>query len=1318
MLAKAKEPSSRTQSIASRLLVDDSYDNVDIEKLYEAVVKCLIIEYRNEARFRTPIIQEHNNQTNSGVASSKYHRNSRIEDGTSDPKLPTYLIPRLESHLNLIAMKKKGNDIDDITRRSLLRLYSEMLAPEFKIEVQRVKKPEYLVMKFVSCANKEIVKIGTVPSNQISNVVFKQAGTFVQILISLIKKDKDSDLIIAKLNEHKESLKPSVKSPEGNSGSYASHGGSQSPVKFQQPSFRVTDMDQAMVSLIQDIFAIDQVKLQRDIFAFKELSQEKALHKDIEQTQFYLNKDLGQFTPKSFGTTEAYEQWKLREESMCQQLINKYKVPASQKLLPLPPLPIGYEFYILPRNSQINQFYVKLIQFCLGREVKDNTSPDGKLVDQLLLSKQSSSLLAICAKFWRIDVPTRVTSMFTAGHLCGILKDKLGSSEDLKELGPIDINNSSTLFNSCKKVIEESGLSWNDRSYWSLKDQGLWMKSLSYSYQEVLMSIRESLTLIFNKSVRPKFSPLLNFLGDYIESDPLFESVAASGIARKWEKRLSKTLLRVSETRYAELLSSLPRDDTLSILHILDISDNIVSDIRMIQKRYKNPLLGVLDVPRTSGAVMCAMFGADAKNILKHIDLYAKKKGQVLPFGDALEAYKSLSQIRYIYHQVSSRGSIFKFDLEAFFFPFVQAWVNESGEKISAIVKEALKKDNYEAIDLESDDKKYSSSVLDIFTLIKEFLKILNNLNWPDEYQLARMYTSLLKSISDGALFYANSVTSKIINELDEEEQKKLIQEEDKESESRKTGNWFDDVKNAVSNMQGSAKIDLEEPYNFKPETCVALNNLSAMMQNLDRLEEVLDPDTISHTVDAFNPESQRKYLSHIFSLRLIRAENLKSTGMTSSSRMRPYVTLVDTKARKTIGKTRASNSTSDPEWDEEFEITLPANSSLTVSVTVWDEKIGTHSLCGRSLLQLDPKNYKHDGIPNEFYLDLDSQGRVLVEIAVESERVDAIFVMGRAHRALKRSQDRCIKLIVEKFSRFIHYCFSRTNLRSICGNNGMVRPSQDQMDDAMMPLYDYLNMNLQVLAQYLSKELLLKVMLASWSVITASADELLLPKLSNAKAFHLTSGGSGSKGSTGWQSAVSSAMANVKNTNRIFGFGKLLTNIELETVFSWLNFLCFDFFHNDGNGPPLEDLKNEQYQALLLIPVYYDHDVDYLTLEVERLSPAFIKSLRDRGNFDEESSGNNEAKLSKTNSLVRNKTISANATAKSRAQAAQEVKEARDDPSIAQVLTEDIILRLLLIKDQRSYVARRLDQREKLARSIATERLARAATEGRFTGL
>lgn len=1303
------ESSSRFSSLCSTSLKPYSYDQVDLNRLYETILKLIILEYYNEVRFRTPLrtkpLESLNPSVSNGTSTtsiSRYHRSSKNFD--IDPKLPTYLIASLEKRLNLIAMKKDGNNYDEMTRRSILRLYSEFLDPTFKQDIIKNSTPEYLVMKFVSCANKELVKVGKIPASDISDQVFKQAGSFVSILIELIKRDKESDAIIAKLQENKESLKPT--------GKLKTSSNQETNQTYLKPSFKITDFDQSQINLLISIFKIDKVKLQQDIIKFKDISQPKCLHQDLKQTLFYLSKDLGHFTKQDFSSEKAYQDWKIREKSTCDQLVEKYKILLNMKLLSIPPLPSGAEYYILPRRNDVVPFLVTLSKLCIEYDNQNhNLSSDS---NGPLLSKVCNTLLNLATKLWMVDPPTKAAAIYTGGHLLGLLKDKQ-TDANLKELAFINLENSIKVLRLCKKSIEGNGMDWDAKHLWSIKDQDAWVRDLTCSYNDIMYSIKENLALILNRNSKPSFAPYLMFLGDFIESDSLFYEVEQSGLVKKWEKKLSKSLLKVAEIKYTKLLAKLPRDDTLDISHVLEISNELVSDIRLLQKRYKNPLLGFLPIAKTFASVVTSMFAVDAKNILRHIELYVQSRHEFISYVDAMEAYKALSEIRNIFIQVSTSSAKFKFKLEDFFFKYLEAWLEESGEKISSIVQTALQTDDYKPIDVSNESRKFSNSILDMFSLIKEFFNIIKGLNWLDEYQIAKARTVLLKSISDGSMHYATNITKKIISDLDQEEQKKLTNLDDEKLERRKSSGWFDGVKNVVSNINSDSLLEIQEPYRFLPETCVALNNLSALTEQLLKLEDLFDPEQISDAVRAKENHSGQLYTSHVFSLRLIKAENLRSSSSTGSN-LNPYVTLIDTNLRKTFGKTRALNSTCNPEWDEEFEITLPANSTLTISATVWDKRMGTHSICGRTLIQLDPKRFKHDGIPEEIYLDLDSQGRILIEVAVERERLDAIFVMGRAHRAIKRYRERCIKLMVEKFSKFIHYCFSRSNLKTICGSNGNINPNQEQMDLAMTPLYEYLNLGLLVLSQYLTNELLLEVMLAAWNVVLLSADNLLLPNLASAKSTKASTNGH-TNGSTGWQSAVTSAVANVTSS---FMGERPLTHIELETVFSWLNFLCVDFFHNGGAGPAVEDLKNEYYQGLLLIPIYYDSDVDYLLEEVERLSPAYLQTLRDKNVFEHDiihgpKSSRKLGSISRTTSLIRTKTIRANATTRARELAAKEVKEARSDPTVAQTQTEDIILRILLIRDQKTYVAKRLEQRERLARSLATERLARAAAEGTF---
>lgn len=1278
---------SRTHSLSSAISEDKLY-NVDLSKVYIAVLKVLLLDYVSEVRFHTPIRDPLPPQPE-----ARKSRMSRIEDAL----LPPTLVLDLKAKLNSVAMTKTS--YDDLTRRLLLRFYGEMLDPAFSGEIQRANSIDILVMKFVLAANKEVVKLGLIAHEKVPLEVFRQAQSFVQIMIQAVQKERNRDVLVAKLNDHMASLRPAgtglpTRSPNRRSvGSGMVGAISERPLRYSKPSFSVADMDQGQVSLVQQLFSVDSDQMQQDINTWKHVVTHAAINKDVDQVMFYLGKDIGRLSREKFESEQAYNLWKQRETAFCEQLKRKYAVPAHLQHVPVPAMPAGDEFYVMPPSSLLQPFFVALVKLSLLQHRQELDLGFQTPADVPLFSNRLRELLLLCGRVWRIDYPTRAVCVLSAAHMAGLMVDPLFAGPDL---APLDLNTAVSVFETCRRAVEDGGeVSWADRALWCVRDKQEWAKNLGYTYSEAFHSIKECLSSVLHKT-RPKFGPYLEFLAEYVEGDPLF-SMVDNTLAAKWERKLTRTLMRTAESSYAELLSKLPRDDTLSIVHILGTSDALVQNIQLLQKRYKTPLLGFLNVGRTYAAVVTGMFAADARNILKHIAAHAEARHEFLNYADTIEAYKSLSEIRNIHQQVSP-GSTFAFDLEKFFYPYLEAWVGESTEKIKSYVIKAVEEDNFEPMDIDDDAKKYSSSVHDIFSLIRHYLAILQDLGPQDSFELAKIYTMLIKSISESSLFYASEMCNIVADDLNESDQKPGVK-------VPAQSGWLAEVKSMVSNIHTTDKQPAEA-FNFTRRTCIGLNNLNAVSTHLSSMENRLNPERVSSTVARYDPASLHSYTSHVFSIRVVKAENLRSSSDTAS--LRPYLTLIDTLARKTVAKTQTLDS-DNPEWDEEFELTLAANATMTLSATVWEEKFGTHAVCGRALVQLQPRKFKHDGIPQEIYLDLDTQGRILVEIAVESERDDAMFAMGRAHRSLKRTQQRITKLIVGKFSQYIRLCVSRQTLKAVCGSSGNIKPTREQIDAAMTPLYNYLNMNLLVLAQYLTKDLLLQVMLEAWNVVVASADELLLPKLASVRITRNLA----IRGKNGWQSAVTSAVANVTSSMNYLGFGKTLTNNEIETVIAWLNFLCVDFFHNQGNGPPLHDLKNEKYQSLLLIPVYYDRDPPFLMHEVEMLAPAFLQTLRNKNNVYIHPDADTASLRSRAGSIARSLTIRANATAKARAAAAREAKELLSDPLVAQTSAENIILRLLLVKNEKQFVAKRMEQRELLAHTIATERLAKAAAEG-----
>ena len=115
---------------------------------------------------------------------------------------------------------------------------------------------------------------------------------------------------------------------------------------------------------------------------------------------------------------------------------------------------------------------------------------------------------------------------------------------------------------------------------------------------------------------------------------------------------------------------------------------------------------------------------------------------------------------------------------------------------------------------------------------------------------------------------------------------------------------WIAEMKNIVSNFQNLAeKHESENPINFSSTTCVGLNNISEVLKQLAKLEQLLSPEDVSNIMIKNDPRSRHFYTSHVFSIRVVKAENLRSVS--DASNIRPYMTLIDTLARRTIAKTR-----------------------------------------------------------------------------------------------------------------------------------------------------------------------------------------------------------------------------------------------------------------------------------------------------------------------------------------------------------------------------------------------------------------------------
>ena len=194
------------------------------------------------------------------------------------------------------------------------------------------------------------------------------------------------------------------------------------------------------------------------------------------------------------------------------------------------------------------------------------------------------------------------------------------------------------------------------------------------------------------------------------------------------------------------------------------------------------------------------------------------------------------------------------------------------------------------------------------------------------------------------------------------------------------------------------------------------LNNIDFAAAQLDKLEHEVNVDACAAVIQSHAPpvtQRQKKVNDYVFTIKIVEAEDLKACDVGGYSD--PYVVLGD-EYQKRLAKTRIIYRNLNPRWDETVDITTQG--PLNVIATVWDwDAMGDHDCVGRASLKLDPSHFG-DFLPREYWLDLDSQGRILLRVSMEGERDDIQFYFGKAFRTLKRTERDMTRKITDKVRR------------------------------------------------------------------------------------------------------------------------------------------------------------------------------------------------------------------------------------------------------------------------------------------------------------
>ncbi|CCH60597.1 hypothetical protein TBLA_0D00890 [Henningerozyma blattae CBS 6284] len=1287
---------SMTQSLPTVADIYDKNNGASLEEAYWSSLRILLLDYINGPRFKTRYVSP-DNKINSRPVSGTNVRVSSNSSATTVSTNPLdehamiiYILPKLAKRLRAITIGEVKIS-NPLLRRSLLKFYNDnIMDKEMYLELKKLNRFEVLLINFTKASNMELTK-ATIGDRQAE--LYEQLSYFIRMILSLGKGNITDDIKL-KLTQYQKSMDPGVSKEESHLPIYkniSNHTTNQAMVS-KKPSFVLKEIPHIFV--LKDIFNVTESKLQADVIASsihisnEEYCKELRAYRDSVDTS-----DSSTLIKEDFDNVLDYNVWKKFELKEVDELLSIY---GDKRHTELSKMNIW-----IPENSM--SIFVKLISLLLQLEAAENsniTSYSQRLV--FFISKFS--------KYWRLNFPTTLLSLLYTSANLTILSDK-----------ELNITTAESFFNFMFTVVPGSN-DYLDTQYWNDQDRARWALNMSQTSNQCMVHLDNLLSGIFGNTM-PKLNPVLLFYYSYVLEDTAFMSFEEQyeSERKKWLKQLRKTLFDSSIEYYVSLLDSIPKDKTIDIIHIQDVAQLIIERIERLQKRFTKPLLDTILIAPECASFLIEAFGTDFSTMIKRVTKYNKPDSAT-----ALDAYKVFREIRYIYLQVQPNKK-FPCKLENVFFEYLLQLCDDVSSKIVKVITNSIKSENWEPI---NDTVTYSQSVLDIFKMFNESISVFRKLEWENEYQISKIITFILKTFSDGLNAYIVQVLEIIESDLqNEDENEELgsegIKEKNIKYSSKIPNSWnFHDIKNVLLSEN---VVEIPQPYEYRKRTCTLLCNLEAMIEKLNAMDDYIQAEHISQII-AENEKKGKSVkdnigskniasLDNLYTIRIISADDVK--GLSHDGLSNLSLSILNQKSEKYIGKTKTVKKSINPIWDEEFEFTSSQSDSVPLSLILWHhtnrkiEKLNKMQICGKISFVLDKRKIKENGYPNSFLLPFDTQGYLVFEVSLEREKLDAMFSMGKIYRSLIRARNRAIDLFVSKCFTFIQFAFSRDTLKTICGNNGKQQSPKNAIYDAIVPLFDYLNSNLNILGTELNEELLFKVMLNAWNLILRAVDNLILPPLSIGKSESVLN----SRKNTSWTEVVASSF----NYGTIIpGYGRALTTLELESIFIWLRALCVDFFYNAGEGPPLEKLKNEIYQGLLLVPIFYDKDIISLKEDAQRMVPEYTKYMQIINGVstnEDTPSEINKNRVSSLNkrlgTLARKKTIMANATLRKRKQMKKELSEIKQEPIKNVEQTLIIVLRILISKGELEYVHEILMEQEKAKKRIEASRLIHQAIEG-----
>ncbi|KAH7364451.1 hypothetical protein BKA65DRAFT_138644 [Rhexocercosporidium sp. MPI-PUGE-AT-0058] len=1260
---------------------------------------------------------------------------SLIKD-TKSAKFPHGFMSPLEKRIQgvVVNTERLPGYNDAAVKRTFAEAYTAFTEAGFRRRMDKERRVEDLVLIFYSNATKALQKGKAPDDDSWKLLVDRHVALFVRLISNTLKalgNDKDRPELMSRLA----TLESKLLTNDQDLYVDTSDGPGGASIEVVVPlSYDVKDMP--MVQTVARIFGLALSQVQSDIDVNKKLWTEEAALADLKAYQHCLNANTKRtLRSDDFDLEDAYQAWKRAEgpdlSHMMAEILQarpELVKASSGSNKPLPPVrsspsspnddqaysdlarsiasPIessssyGFDqpvdmsslsldddqpgrlfleqstYTFIPPDPR--SFYRSILSHAMTFDQLHAPQPTEGQGATSPLSKVTTELLTELCTRWRIPQFSRLVLFLDVAaqkfldQEIGL--DELDASFEFAKNPPSE-NKRSSIY------APSAGLSTIDQSQWTVQDFALYRQILSSLNDGLLRDLYDLLQHCYD-SKPPSPGPVLIILECHIHSDPSFD--LGPGELDAYKAQLADGLRAKAASVYRGYLEAeVPQNqEEWQFYHVVQLGKSVVKLCERIQKRYrKNPDIMGVNPLTILVETMFPSFENDAGDLIQRILQVAQTKNSEVDLQDGFDLYKELVEIRRIHHGALPERP-FAFHIEELLADFVWRWIRVSESNMVELVDQAIKQDQFQVRSDNperpaTDEERHSVSVIDIFRLFNQTANQIFELEWDDDVQYAKFMTALSKSFGIGLARYCEVLEQRFTKEMD-----RLSPAQEAAAAQTKQEKWMQLAKDAWNNKE---KI---EPFQFYPESFVKLNNIEYAVQQLDVLEKTMNVDACADVLAKNAPpkEKQRRPSKYVFTIKIVEAEELKACDPNGTSD--PYVVLGD-EYQKRLAKTRVVMRNLNPRWDESVDITVQG--ALNVIATVWDwDTFGDHDFVGRTSLKLDPVHFS-DYMPREYWLNLDTQGRLLLRVSMEGERDDIQFYFGKAFRLLKRTERDMTRNITDKLSQYINASLSTDALRHLLSRGGIsasvtslwksrqsIMPAITPLDveNALKPLFTYFDENFAIMKQTLTDASMVMVMTRLWKEVLLALEGLLVPPLSDKPSSQ-----------------------------------RPLTQQEMDIVFKWLE-LLFDFFHardeetGEVMGVPADVLKSPKYHELASLNFFYFDTTENLIRTSERMTTASIQRANVQRNrlSAPPTLGASFGGLMGATSMRRSKSIMLSRNLGTMKKAKEEKrKEAQADPS------DDMILRILRMRPEAAnYLRDRSRQKERLAAAAAAEMIVR----------